>query len=561
MIICVCTYNPKPLFQLFLRHGDIPAMALSVTIRNSAHVIVEENAIGGLASLVNFTLSDIDQLEIRRGGMTSQNQHRLRSVRFENVKSVQVESKAFAGTWQAQTTILMHHIEELRVQSRAFLYQTDVAGPTVSLQHVNMLNIEPYGFSAPVFLVSLANVGMDACHEGSFGGNTFITEWTNVTANKIETNCFYGVNDTASLNLISFKANQIDTGAFSGNVGELIIERSFFGTIREKGFNMSVSSMEVTKSSFVDLHTTALHVLARKSLWLNLIRIDRLRKNALIGLSAGQDADGSVPMLRIRKLEIIEGEEGSLTFSECATVQLIDVDLVAPWPRICPTEKWTRTMSGGGPEGQLTQSQSQLYQQLKRRHLCPSQDRQAGLPVTVDTPRCQGNHQQAGSETAFALPEDSTVIRPGTGASIKGVSGMAWNHGSQEQRGDVDNSSQERNHYEDGPNDTEKLGNSRCRNTVCAGSVVHGSDEADDIQEAAVKATPAPEAGATIPRPREKGAVRTSPASSGRGDSPSADKSSTKRLDVVFYAIVGVSIILVGILSAALVLTCTRLLR
>ncbi|KAF0309526.1 hypothetical protein FJT64_019335 [Amphibalanus amphitrite] len=126
-VTCDCPHMD----EMVLRRGDIPSTAQGVAIRNTRHVILEEDAIGDLSSLVNLTVSDVGQLEIRRDGMASHNQTRLRSVLFQSIQSLQAQSHSFTGIWQTETAVRMQLIKELHVMSNAFSYQAIETGPRI----------------------------------------------------------------------------------------------------------------------------------------------------------------------------------------------------------------------------------------------------------------------------------------------------------------------------------------------------------------------------------------------------------------------------------------------
>ena len=208
--------------------------------------------------------------------------------------------------------------------------------------------------------------------------------------------------------------------AFSGNLRELVIKKSRFDTIQEEAFDIRVSNMEFTKSVVKELRSKGLSVLARESIWLERVRIELLRTNAFAALRTEQGKEDLDPMLTIRKLELIKSENGSLTFSECTKVRLTDLDLVTPWPRICPTEKWAQALSGGGVKGQLYPAQYQLFFQLFRRRMC-LEDSWTKFPTSVDNPHCEVNNPgnvivQTGSDAGLDDPKH-------TDASNEDVSG------------------------------------------------------------------------------------------------------------------------------------------
>ncbi|KAF0305317.1 hypothetical protein FJT64_023046 [Amphibalanus amphitrite] len=397
-VTCDC----PDLDKMVLRRGDIPSTAQRVAIRNTRHVILKEDTIGGLPFLVNFTVSDVDQLEIRRDGMASHNQTRLRSVLFQNIQSLQAQSHSFTGIWQTETAVRMQLIKELHVMSNAFSYQAIETGPSVSLQNVHRLNLESSGFSAPMFGMYLTNVTMDECQKESFGGNTYVTEWNNVAITDMHAKCFHSLKHVGSLNLNSVQIATIRRGAFSGDIRSLFVQNSHFGTIEKSGINMRVSNMDVYKSTIDELKSEGINMFAKEWFKMKTIRINHLRKNAFLGVKMGKDNVGISRILKLHKVEIIEAENGSLTFSTCNEVDLRDLDLTAPLPPICPTDRWTRSLSAGGAGGRLSQAQYQLFFQLLDRRWC-AEDGWTEFPDSAERP---SSCQEANEWTPDSLEED-----------------------------------------------------------------------------------------------------------------------------------------------------------
>ncbi|KAF0297425.1 hypothetical protein FJT64_005126 [Amphibalanus amphitrite] len=423
-----------------LRKGDIPATAHSVTIRNMQHLILEEDVIGDLPSLVNLTVSDVGQLEIKRDGMASHNQTRLRSVLFQNVQSLQAESHSFSGVWQSETTIRMHHIENLHVMSGAFSYQASITGPSVSLQHVHSLDLESSGFSAPMFSMSLTNVTMDDCQEHSFGGSAYYTEWNTVKVKGMRAKCFHGQNALGSFTINSLSVESTYPGSFYGDVQELRVENSHLGTIQGESFNLTVSSMEISKSSIGELHSKGLKVLARESFKLDVIRVNQLRKDAFLGVQMVRGADGFSPAFKIRKMEVMETENGSLTFSPCTEVRISELDVTAPLPPICPTERWTRALSAGGVAGQLSQAQYELFFVLLDRRWC-DEDAWTPFPDSADNPQCQPTGQETGDDAPGGGTGDPDTAQDSQGGIEQQDSNKGGKEDEEDVKADEDNAS------------------------------------------------------------------------------------------------------------------------
>ncbi|XP_043198954.1 uncharacterized protein LOC122368777 [Amphibalanus amphitrite] len=393
---------------MVLRRGDIPSTAHSVTTRNTRHVILEEDAIGDLPSLVNLTISDVGQLEIRRDGMASHNQTRLRSVLFQNIQLLHAESHSFTGIWQTETAVRMQLIKELHVMSNAFSYQAIETGPSVSLQNVHRLNLQSNGFSATMFGMYLTNVNMSECQKESFGGNTYVTEWNNVAITDMHAKCFHSLKHVGSLNLNSVQIATIRRGAFSGDIRSLYVQNSHFGTVEKSGINMRVSNMDVYKSTIDELKSEGINMFAKEWFKMKTIRINHLRKNAFLGVKMGKDNVGISRILKLHRIEIIEAENGSLTFSDCNEVDLRDLDLTAPLPPICPTDRWTRSLSAGGAGGRLSKAQYQLFFQLLDRRWC-SEDGWTEFPDSAERPSCQEENEWTPDSLEEDLDDDTAA--------------------------------------------------------------------------------------------------------------------------------------------------------
>ncbi|XP_043232004.1 uncharacterized protein LOC122386661 [Amphibalanus amphitrite] len=399
---------PSPGNETMTLHQDFfPTGVLSVNISGWSHVIIDEGAIKSLHSLVNFTISHAQRLDIESHGMASHSNNSLRLVRFENIASLHVKTGSFAGHWESQTAIQMHHIGHLDVESRAFDYhQAEEAddhraeeGPSFLLQYVKMLNLESSWITGSVFEYVMNNVTMDVCHEESFGGRAFFSEWNNVTIGNISNKCFHSRNDMASFVIRNLLVKgDMHPYAFSGAVNELIIWDSYFDVVQSKSFNMTVCTMQVIGSRIRELQPEGLCVSVKEILRLETTRIDHIHKDALVRITVDESIKELDPLLTLDKLTIVKADAGSMSLSRCAKVRMIWLDMLYPWPRICPAYKWVQWLTEGGVDRQLGQYQYQLFLQLIRRRMC-SGENLIRLPRLVEDPEC-ASHSRAFSGAA-----------------------------------------------------------------------------------------------------------------------------------------------------------------
>ena len=376
-----------------MQKGDIPKWAKSVLIYDTTRVVLEEGAISGLTSLVNFTLKHIDQLELREGAMTSSNDTSsalFQAVLFENIRSLNVSRRAFSGVWRSITTISMQRVGDLYVDSNAFEYLAALhSGPSLALGDIGMLHLETDGLSAPIFDLKMNNVTMEKCKEGSFGGNSMFIQWKKVKINEMESRCFHGSNDFAFFAIEYLRVNTVHPMAFSGKLNELNIQDSKFNITQEQAINLNASTIRIIRSSFEEMRPHALDVLIKEMIWIGKSTIRKLGKDAFLGVRTDR-GEGRNPIFTLSKLDVLRSEPGSLAFPTCTKVRLIRLSMSTPWPRICPTYRWAQALSpqaDGGSQDKLTPVQYQLFFQLFRRRMCLVDDI-TNFPALAESPVC-----------------------------------------------------------------------------------------------------------------------------------------------------------------------------
>ena len=371
---------------MVLRQGDIPATVRSVTIRNSAHVIVEENAIKDLRTLVSFSVSDTKQLEIRPAGMALYIQNRLRFVTFTNIGSLHASTKAFAGFWMPQTTIQMGNTVDLHIETNAFDIEIDGTGPSISINRVQSLILDPNGLSAQFSTVDILHVNMDECHEGNFGHHSPHTHWRNVIIRDTRRGCFQGLNESSTIDIQGLEVKNMSSGSISGVVHELVIRDSQLGDLQEKALDISVGKVTMASSHFHRLRPLSLSVKVTGYAHLEYLRIDQLQTRALRGVRLVRSPHWAPPRLRLNQFKIITAENGSLTLST-STERKISASYISVKSRrapICPNERYLRTLVSVDPSQPLTDAQRVLESAMLGNTLCdePKQTKTKKIPET-----------------------------------------------------------------------------------------------------------------------------------------------------------------------------------
>ena len=320
--------------------------------------------------------------------MASGKRFQLRSVKFEDIGKLRIQSNGFSGVWETGTSITIRRTSELRVESNAFGHESQTLGPILAIRHIRMLQLESRGLAAPLFILTLDEVAMNTCVEESFGEKINGIALNNVTIGEAETGCFNVLGSLSTFSIDSSKINTVHPKAFSFSTRELSIKNSNFGSIHERGFDIQTMKVTISDSLIGTLSAKGLSATANGSIRLN-IRVNFLRENGLAGLRIQQNLDGYTQPLVIRFLDFLKSEKGSLAFAECAQVRMTRLTPVMPSPRVCPTERWARWLTGAPPSGPLTPAQLAVFRQLLMRHLCPDRT-QEWFPTSRQSPHCEG---------------------------------------------------------------------------------------------------------------------------------------------------------------------------
>ena len=389
----------------------------AVRILNTKNVNIHSDAISGLPSLTSLSLRDMDTAVIEQGGMNMQKQAKPRQVLIENIETLNIKSQAFSGFWGQHNSVEMRKIARLHIESHAFHYESRSLGPSLMLQDIGMLTLASKSFKSPVARMYLNKVVMETCHDESFGGDIQATEFDNVTIGEAKAGCVTGFGSSTALSVKSSRIDVIHSRAISGQLSQLIIKNSDFLTMHEKSMDLKVKNMTMSDLFVQQLHSNGLIVKADDSIRLKKIRVNSLGKNALVGLQIEPTSTGFYPPVVIDQLEVIDAEQGSLTFSECTDVQMTDLDLEAPWPHICPTERWTRALSEGAVSGPLSPAQHEVFWQLYEKGLCDDEDDKQLFPKVANRPKCD-RHQNSGD--AYKYDAEDAVLGKESAAFSRG---------------------------------------------------------------------------------------------------------------------------------------------
>ncbi|XP_043192913.1 uncharacterized protein LOC122365613 [Amphibalanus amphitrite] len=366
-----CNYSGA---SMTLRRGEIPHSVLSLSISHAKQVIIHEDAVNDLSQLTNFSIRDVDQVEIRRHGMALSANSEMRSVKFEGIGTLRIESNAFSGVWQARASIRIGRVSRLHMKPNALAYMTAEVGPSLDIWQVDMLDLSSGGVMSPLYYLKLNGVTMITCNKKSFHGKIDTVTLNNVTIIEVMPGCF---SDLPRLIIQSSNISTVETQGFVGRILELKIKDTTFEQIKPMGVNVTTTTMQIGKSRIEKLFGNGISAKAKLELKLEDLQIDNLTKDALVGLNLWRGSPHQT--MELTGLVVPHAEDGSLAFADCAEIRVSSLHLTPPYPRVCPTEKWVRQLTGAEPSGELSTAQYQIFQELWGEHLC-DEDRRTSLP-------------------------------------------------------------------------------------------------------------------------------------------------------------------------------------
>ncbi|XP_043199128.1 uncharacterized protein LOC122368883 [Amphibalanus amphitrite] len=364
----IVTCDCPDLDKTIIRKGDVPATAREVTIRRPRHVILEEDTIGGLPFLENFTVSDVGQLEIRRGVVLSEIPTSLRWLKFFRIDSVIVEPMAFFDPREVeQVSITFHQIGLLVIETNAF----DMFLEDLVLKNVEDAYMRPEGFFKSVSMIELNNVSIEECHQGSFGQNSRRVMWTDVTMEEAKPGCIT-FRDGATFDVLGLRLNTVKTKAFSGNPRKVVIRDSQLGHLYENAFHLRLTKFTFRNVEVGTLHPFSLHISSKGPVYIDHVRIDEMQRDALRGIRLESPAPAKLLLI---DLEILSAENSSFALSKTIKDRSLNASRInvksRPIP-VCPNEKYARFLTGVGDTGQMTPAQSKISEALTGNIFCDS---------------------------------------------------------------------------------------------------------------------------------------------------------------------------------------------
>ncbi|XP_043198955.1 uncharacterized protein LOC122368778 [Amphibalanus amphitrite] len=363
-VTCDC----PDLDKMIIRKEDLPSAAREVAIRRPRHVILEENTIGGLPFLVSFTVSDVGQLEIRRGVISSEISTQLRRLNFFRIDSLIVEPGAFFDSREMeQVSIAFHQIRLLVIETNAF----DMFLEDLVLKNVKDAYMRPEGFFKSISMIELNNVSIEECHQGSFGQNSRRVMWTDVTMEEAKPGCTT-FRDGATFDVQGLRLNTVKTKAFSGNPREVVIRDSQLGHLHQNALHLRLTKFTLRNVEVGTLHPFSLHISSKGPVYIDHVQIDEMQRDALRGIRLKSSAPAKLLLI---DLEILSAENSSFALSKTIKDRSLNASRInvksRPIP-VCPNEKYARFLTGVGDTGQMTPAQSKISEALTGNIFCDS---------------------------------------------------------------------------------------------------------------------------------------------------------------------------------------------
>ncbi|XP_037069527.1 uncharacterized protein LOC119090903 [Pollicipes pollicipes] len=378
---------------LQITRESIPASVRHVKIWNSSYVSVASDAVYNTPLLRTLEFMSLAELHIHSNGLRLQKHAAMRVLRVGSVNTLVINSSALSGDWHHETSVSLQRIEELQLRPEAFNFTSISGGPRVLLGNVQALMTEEESFAAAIGRLSVVNVGMESCPSRCFSGSISHLELIGVHITNARAHCVDGRDGWGTLSIRASQLTSIQSLAFHGNFREVVIDNAKVGAVQKFGLDLRLTRLLVKASSFQDLASRGLEVVAKDSIVLDRVSVSILRRHAFRGLhvSRAEVSRYVTGTLIVRSLHIDKAKDGSLAFEEGVRVCIdrLNVSLSL----VCPAAKWARQLTGASEP--LSQAQRQVLRQLQSR--CPP-SAEAPLPAASSDSPCSDATGRPGRE-------------------------------------------------------------------------------------------------------------------------------------------------------------------
>ena len=280
------------------------------------------------------------------------------SIYFENITTLKVEDSGpetqGPNLRQGRVSITMNRVKYVEIKTGLFSHWKEktlaisitnvdhscviYGGAILSSSHnstVKLANITEGHFFSGAFATTLGrltlkNVTMSevssGCQNNTFSGTIGELSLTSVKFNGIKEGCFFADQTWGSLTVRSSRLGAIKKGGLRGRIGDVLIEGSKFGRIRENGFNLNVTSLSMNASFINTLASHALNVRASGKISIVGTKIITIDENAFRRLNSTRVKGG----ITLSNLIIDEVVNGSLRFSYLKSLALHQLKIRKP---------------------------------------------------------------------------------------------------------------------------------------------------------------------------------------------------------------------------------------
>ena len=359
-----------------IQRGDFPNTVRNVKLLSVQSITIARGALAGLPQLEQLVIEDPGTLHVQAHGL-EQVSNRLQLFSVAQARSVTIDESAFSGRWMTSTQVILSHIQKLTVKQHGFRHSSDSLALDVKFNNVKLLNLSLAAIAGPVSTLYMSNVHMSACQKDSLGGGYFRRlVFNSCNINIAQAGCLKtGQHSVDTVHIASTAVNVMEEGAFSGKIKDIRIADSNMTSIQTNGFNMDVEELQINNMRIDTLESRGLSVRATGRILLIRVSVKVLRRHALLGLTARENSTASRPAIRIHGLNVTQqADNGSLTFAACTPIEFSRLTVAPRQPQVCPTEQWTRQLTGVTENGRLTATQFRVYEQLMSAKPCTGDD-------------------------------------------------------------------------------------------------------------------------------------------------------------------------------------------
>ena len=234
----------------------------------------------------------------------------------------------------------------------------------------------PGAFATTLGSLTLKNITtLSPCQRNTFGGRIGRLSLTSVTFPGVQEGCFQAHQTWDSLEIRSSSLGDIQERGLQGRIGDVRIEQSRLGHIRQHGFDLDVSSLSIHASSIQILAEDALDVRASGVISMQRSNITTVKENAFRLLNSRKTGEG----IELSQLAMDTVDNGSLRFSDVNSLALRELQIYSPCG--CNIrEQVIQLFFGEKPPSTLTKPElARLFQQAYRNIICLHNDTTSSL--------------------------------------------------------------------------------------------------------------------------------------------------------------------------------------